>query len=138
VSRSGYSDDLEPLSLGRWRAQIASATRGKRGQQFFRELVAALDALPERKLTAYSLSDRTTGEVCALGALGKAKGADISALDTRDYDTLGELFNIAPQLAQEVMYNNDERHCATDEERWATVRDWAARQIIDPHQGGPK
>ena len=51
MSRAGYNDDIEdPLELGRWRAQVASATRGKRGQRLLRDLLAALDAMPEKRL----------------------------------------------------------------------------------------
>jgi hypothetical protein len=45
MSRSGYSDDLDPLALGRWRGRVASAMRGKRGQAFLREMLAAMDAM---------------------------------------------------------------------------------------------
>lgn len=51
MSRSGYSYDIEdPRELGRWRAQVASATRGKRGQRLLLDLLAALDAMPEKRL----------------------------------------------------------------------------------------
>lgn len=46
MSRSGYSDDIDNWDLIKWRGQVASAIRGKRGQLFLRELLAALDALP--------------------------------------------------------------------------------------------
>ncbi len=128
MSRSGYSEDLDPLDMGRWRAIIASATRGRRGQKFFRDLVAALDAMPEKKLTHGELE--AGGSVCALGALGRHRGVELSKLDTYDYDALGETFNITHQLAQEVMYENDERYCKTDDERWKYIREWAAEQII--------
>lgn len=131
MSRCGYSDDLYPLDLGRWRAQVASAIRGKRGQRFFADLVAALDALPVKRLVPNELE--TGGEVCALGALGKARGVDLSELDTEDYEELGAAFNIAHQLAQEVMYVNDEAgvgsRLESPEMRWRIVRDWAARQL---------
>lgn len=127
MGRHGYSSDLEPLSLGRWRAQIASATRGKRGQAFFRALIDALDAMPEKRLVADDLQ-KQDGSVCALGCLGKARGVDLRSVVTEDWDKLGELFDIAPQLAQEVMYINDEL-AHRDEDRWRIVRDWAAKQI---------
>ena len=38
MSRSGYSDDLDNWDLIRWRGQVSSAIRGKRGQGFLREL----------------------------------------------------------------------------------------------------
>lgn len=128
MSRSGYSDDCENVAM--WRGVIASASRGKRGQAFFRALVEALDAMPEKRLVEGDL-ETAEGAVCALGCLGKARGADLGNVDTYDYDQLGELFNIAPQLAQEVMFVNDETwRVTTPRERWAAVRTWAARQII--------
>ena len=41
MSRSGYCDDYgddDPLALGRYRAQVNSAIRGKRGQALLRRL----------------------------------------------------------------------------------------------------
>lgn len=55
MSRSGYSDDLDSWSMIRWRGAVTSATRGARGQAFFREMLAALDAMPEKKLIADDL-----------------------------------------------------------------------------------
>lgn len=108
MSRSGYSDDGDDvLALGRWRAQVHSAIRGKRGQLFLRDLISALDAMPEKELIANDLVDNS-GCVCALGALGKKRSVDLDTIDTHDYDTLGSVFDIAHQLAQEVMWENDE------------------------------
>lgn len=129
MSRCGYSDDLDTLDLGRWRGQVASAIRGKRGQKFFADLIAALDALPQRRLVKDEF-EAAEGEVCALGALGKARGVNLAELDTEDYEQLGGAFDIAHQLAQEVMYVNDE--CGwqpSPEERWVLVRAWAERQL---------
>lgn len=130
MSRSGYSDDLDPLDLGRWRGQVKSAIRGKRGQQFFRELIVALDAMPEKKLVRGDLEDES-GCVCALGALGKHRSVPLDLLDTYDYDQLGQTFDIAHQLAQEVMFENDEGtwQRETPEERWQRMRDWAAKHL---------
>ncbi len=131
MSRSGYVDDYNPL----WRGIIYSATRGKRGQRFFRELVTALDAMPEKRLVANELEDEETGAVCALGCLARAKGAPLDPDDTYDHEKLGKTFDIAEQLAQEVMYENDDgfhaypRREETPEERWTRVRAWAAKQI---------
>lgn len=62
MSRSGYTDDGDNVAM--WRGQVASATRGKRGQRFFRDLVAALDAMPEKRLIRDALE--ADGEVCAI------------------------------------------------------------------------
>lgn len=48
MSRSEYSENLDSWSLIRWRGQVVSAIRGKRGQAFLRELVDALEAMPEK------------------------------------------------------------------------------------------
>lgn len=126
MGRSGYSDDCENVAM--WRGQVASAIRGKRGQIFFRELVAGLDALPEKRLIRDEIE--ADGEVCALGAVAKKRGLAFDALDTEDFDGLGKAFDIAHQLAQEVMYENDEGHWKeTPEERWSRVRRWAVSQI---------
>jgi hypothetical protein len=125
--------------MGRWQAQLASASRGKRGQRFFRDLVAALDAMPQKQLIASEL-ETAEGAVCALGALGRHRGLDLKALDLgsddtdddgedSDWDKLTETFGIAQQLARQVMHVNDESWVASAEERWAKVRDWAVRQI---------
>ncbi len=129
MSRSGYSDDCENVAM--WRGVIASATRGKRGQRFFRELVTALDAMPVKALVTGELETKE-GAVCALGALGKHAGKDLASVDTCDHQTLGDTFDIAPQLAQEVMWENDEAgrfRRETPEQRWERVRGWAAEQI---------
>lgn len=127
MSRSGYSEDLDPLELGRWRGQVDSALRGKRGQAFLRDLIAALDALPDKKLVSGNLEKE--GSVCALGALARLKAVNVGELDTYDYDALGETFNIAHQLAQETMHINDEYYPRDDAARWERVRDWAVAQL---------
>lgn len=141
MSRHGYSDNCENLAM--WRGIIASATRGKRGQAFFRALVEALDAMPEKRLVEGKLQT-DDGSVCALGCLGKAKGIDLSSIDLEDTEPeplgaqLGTLFDIAPQLAQEVMFVNDEWYSKTPEDRWLKVRKWAAEQIrVEPSEVTP-
>jgi hypothetical protein len=137
MSRHGYSDSLDDLELGRWRGVVASAARGRRGQRFFRDLIEALDALPEKRLVRNELETQD-GAVCALGALGKARGVDLSTLDTTDWGELGATFDIAHQLAQEVMFNNDEPGYNTPEERWLAIREWAVRSLRDPEERAAK
>lgn len=126
MSRSGYSDDysMENWSHIRWRGQVASAIRGKRGQAFLRELIDTLDAMPEKKLIANHLQD---GEnVCAIGSVGKRRGVDMTALDPHDYDTIAGTFGIAHQLVQEIEWMNDEAFYGhTPEARWKFMRNWA-------------
>jgi len=130
MSRSGYSDDCENWELIKYRGMVASACRGKRGQAFFKELLAALDSMSEKKLIAEELE--VEGQVCALGALGKSKGLDMTKFDPYDSDTVAKTFNIADCLAREVAYENDNgswsRH-HTPEQRWQRMRDWVINNI---------
>lgn len=133
MSRSGYSDDydLENWDLIRWRGQVASAIRGKRGQAFLRELVAALDAMPEKRLIANELE--SFGNVCAIGSVGMQRGVDMTKLDPDDYDRIAATFGIAPQLVQEIEWMNDEAYFGeTPEGRWKFMRDWAVRKLKTP------
>lgn len=136
MSRSGYSEDCDDQWAAiMWQGAVASATRGKRGQAFLRDLIAALDALPEKRLIKDSLQE-PTGEVCALGALGKARGVDMAPIDPDDSDTVAGVFNIASALSREVVWINDEMgsHKETPEERFARVRRWAESQLAKPAQ----
>ena len=135
MSRSGYSDECDDnWGIIRWRGVIASATRGKRGQTFFRDLLAALDAMPAKRLIVNDLiREDSTGfeDVCALGALGKARGIDLNELDPEDPDHVASYFDIATPLAREVVHENDEGgwYPETPEARWMRIRTWVASQI---------
>ncbi len=109
MSRSGLVDgcDLDPLEYGRWRAQVASTIRGKRGQSTLKEILAALDAMPVKELAANSLVS-PEGQYCTLGALGAARSMDMSDIDPDDRESVASAFNITEQLAAEIMYLNDE------------------------------
>lgn len=129
MSRSGYSEDCDDtLMYGRWRGVVASATRGKRGQLFFRDLVSALEEMPEKRLITDELIKE--GEVCALGALGKKRGLKMDSIDPEDYEVVAENFDIAAPLAQEVVYENDESEInETPEERWTRMHKWAKSNL---------
>jgi hypothetical protein len=131
MSRSGYSEDCDNLwSLIRWRGAVASAIRGKRGQAFLREMLAALDAMPEKRLIAEELEVR--GEVCALGAVGKARRLDMSKIDPENRMQVSVAFGIPEALAAEIMYENDDYpgyYEKTPEQRFQGVRAWVALQL---------
>jgi hypothetical protein len=136
MSRSGYSDDCDNWDLIRWRGAVASAIRGKRGQSFLKEMLTALDALPEKRLIAEELEK--DGEVCALGVIGRARGIDMSQLDPEDYGAVSIAFGIPRALAQEIMFVNDDYLWwkeATPEKRFATVRKWVEKKLITAEQG---
>lgn len=114
MSRSGYSDDNEGVNL--WRGAVNSAIHGKRGQALLRDLLTALDAMPEKRLVAGKLE--ADGEFCALGVVGQARGMNLAIIDTSDVESLGPRFNIAEALAREIMWVNDDRVSDT---RWIEV-----------------
>ncbi len=131
MSRSGYSDDYDNWQLIRWRGQVASTIRGKRGQAFLREMLAALDALPTKRLIASELE--LEGDVCALGSVGKVRGLDMSKIDIDDPYTVAGKFGLTHPLAAEIMWVNDEggAHSETPEQRYTRVRKWIEAELIE-------
>lgn len=125
MSRSGYMDDVDQWDLIRWRGQVASAIRGKRGQAFLLEMWRAMQALPAHKLTRDEFVNEYDGTVCALGSVGKARGLDMSNIDIEDYEAIAAAFGIPHQLAQEIMFMNDEAWWRiSPEERFAKIKEW--------------
>lgn len=134
MGRSGYvedGDDDYPLAL--WRGAVERAIHGQRGQAFLREMAAALDAMPVKELHADVLVE---GEkMCAIGTVAAARGIDVSKVDPFDRDEVGKVFGIAPSLASEIAYENDDdfarRKNETPAERWTRMRAWVDAQIDD-------
>lgn len=116
MSRSGYTDDCEGTELAMWRGAVASAIRGKRGQALLRETLTALDAMPIKELIAHELVQE--GEFCTLGVVGHARGIDMTTIDPEDRDAVAQVFGIAPALAAEIVYLNDE---AFDDHKWVHI-----------------
>ena len=128
MSRSGYSEDCDGWQLIRWRGAVASAIRGKHGQEFLKEMLAALDALPEKKLITEELE--ADGAVCALGSVGKARGIDMADVDPYDRETVAATFKIPHALACEIMWENDEGpYEEAPEARFVRVRKWVEGKI---------
>jgi hypothetical protein len=131
MSRSGYTDDIDDQGgqweLIKWRGQVASAIRGKRGQALLTEMLEALDAIPSKRLIEGELE--SGGEVCALGSVGLKRGLDMSGLDPDDYVQLADTFGVAYQIVQEIEYVNDKWDDETPEARWQRVRDWVVGKI---------
>lgn len=131
MSRSGYCDDYDgEWALIRWRGAVASAIRGKHGQAFLREMLAALDALPAPRLIKDDL-ENDRGGVCAIGAVGRARGTPMAELDPEDSIAIGKAFGIARALAAEIEFINDEASAweESDETRFIRVRQWILAQI---------
>ena len=135
MSRSGYNDcdDGDGAEWGQvmWRGAVASAMRGKRGQAFLREMVEALDAMPEKRLLAHVIKEECG--VCAIGSVGVRRGLDMTKLDPEDPRPIAEAFGIAASLVQEIEWLNDE--CGwiheTPEARWQRMRIWVESAIVE-------
>jgi hypothetical protein len=158
MSRSGYHDDDgdDTWGLIRWRGAVASALRGSRGQAFLRELVTALDAMPEKRLASESLVT-ADGEFCTLGVVGSARGVELKVLDPEDWTAVAKAFGLSEAMVREIVFENDEyingwewvwveicgpmrryeqhkrsiRIPITNaaERRWKHMRDWAQENI---------
>lgn len=134
MSRSGYGEygDADEWAAIRWAGAVKKALRGKRGQAFLREMLAAMDALPEKRLIKGALSE-DSGAVCAIGSVGAKRGVDMSPLDPQDYDKVAAVFDIAPALVREITFVNDDdfgyEEGQSDEDRFNRVRQWVIRKI---------
>ena len=139
MSRSGYTEDIDDYwPYIKWRGQVTSALRGKRGQRFLRDLITALDAMPEKKLVAGTLSNESG--CCAMGAVARYRGVSVDDLTPDDEDDdgvteeAGRRLDIAGQLAREVAFINDEGVFDAPEQRWSRVRKWAVLNLQEGSQ----
>ncbi len=129
MSRAGYSEDIDNWAVIRWRGAVAAAIRGKRGQAFLREMLKALDTQANGILIANEL-ETDDGAVCAIGAVGKARGVDMTQLDPYEGDEIAYEFGIAEALAREIVYENDEgRWSETPRARFERMRGWIISKI---------
>jgi hypothetical protein len=147
MSRAGYSDDCQGRELNMWRGAVNAAIKGKRGQAFMREVLATLDAMPEKRLAANSLQESASGAFCTLGAVGAARGIDLKPLEEQERGTVADAFGIAEALAAEIMHENDDG-CGDsywlggggyygpkppvttiEEKRWKAMRAWVVSHI---------
>jgi len=133
MNRANYSDDggCDGWQLIMWRGAVASAIRGKRGQAFLREMLSVLDAMPVKRLIPEQLIEG--GEVCALGAVGRARGVPLlDKIVPEDYERLARVFGISQALVREIEYENDGGDYdfeVTPEQRWDRVRRWVEENI---------
>lgn len=130
MSRSNYDDDCDNWELIRWRGAVTAALQGRRGQAFLRELVSTLDAMTHKRLIADKL-ELVDGDVCALGAVGRARLLRMDDLDEQDVESVAARFGLAEALVRELTFINDEDYYAqsSPESRWRVVRDWALANI---------
>lgn len=136
MSRSRYSDDIDDnWAVIRWRGAVNAAVNGKRGQALLQEMAHALDAMPVKRLV-YGKFINCTGEVCALGAVAKARSMDVSDIDTDDPDLcekVAKKFDVAEALVAEIMSENDDIYWNEEpEKRWKRMRAWVAENLVKP------
>ena len=108
------------------------AAEGKKGQAVLRELRDALRALPHKRLIAGDWLDVETGDVCALGALAKARGVAASEMPDEYEDgaeAARDLLGIVYPLAFTIIEANDEAR-VTPEQRYELVLEWVERRIM--------
>jgi len=74
MSRIPEGDGDEYQLYGLQQANTSRQLRGKKGQVFLRELLAALEALPEKKLIEGAVA--RGGHVCSLGAVALKRRVD--------------------------------------------------------------
>lgn len=65
-------------------------------------------------------------------AVGAKRGIDMTGLDPEDADAVAAKFDIAPQLAREIVYMNDEGNLYAEDPstRWRRMRQWLAEQVV--------
>jgi hypothetical protein len=105
------------------RGAIASAIRGKRGQAFLKEMLEAMDALPEKKLIAYEFIN-CYGQVCALGSVMIRRHGFGTFKETA-----ASYLGISRALVEEIIHINNSCKDESDEDRFVRVRRWTNRNI---------
>ena len=127
MTRSGYTDDCEYLDL--YRSTVSRAMNGKRGQSFLREMVAAMDAIPEKVLITEALVDEN-GDCCAIGSVCLARGMETGSIEYDCAESVGKAMGISQSMAAEISYMNDEWSPGeSPERRWKRMRSWVQHEI---------
>jgi len=114
-----------------YRGAVASAINGRRGQEFLKVMLAALEEMPDKRLTQASLKDED-GEFCALGVVGNKYGLDLDRLDSEEPEQVAKAFGIAPAMAKEIVFENDDDFgyfVETPEKRWRRMVSWVRSNI---------
>lgn len=140
MSRTGWyeMDDRDQdaiLRMGRARGQIASATRGRRGQAFLRLALKALDNMEDKRLAAHTFGVGDGGCMCLMTSIATetGRGSVLTDVDLEDGETVCELmaakFDVADVLVKDLVWDNEEIPTQDPAERWRCMRERIARTI---------
>ena len=115
-------------------ANVRRSLKGRKGQAALRELEAALLALPVKRLIDGAVEH--DGDVCAIGALARAKGVDVEPEDEwsdpedTDMVPIGEECGMPRLVAWEVVCQNDlHMEWLTPEQRYDSMLRWVRKQL---------
>lgn len=137
MSRVLYNEDNIWAGI-RWAGAAKKAIYGKKGQALLRELEAALLALPEPKLIDDEFAT-SEGDVCALGALAKARGFDANDMVYWEVEpeTAQAKLGMTFTLAWEIISQNDDgpfpgygAYRWTPEQRYQHVLRWVRQHLV--------
>ena len=137
--------DLWMLDYGRWTRNMKVAPGSKNGQRYLRELKAALEAMPLRRLLRGELAGYAPGNeelVCALGAFAMYKGTSFNDLDAYQGADgsieLAQAHGMTQTLAYMVGIENDRTRWdvaarslrpESPEQTWQRMYDWTCSLI---------
>ena len=142
MSRSGYNDcgcdsPEEQWAQIRWRGAVTSAIRGRKGQAFLKRALVALDSMKTKELASHTFE--SDGSYCLLGAVAKHEGVDLAPINDNydeeygDYGESAEMLasdlGIAPAMAREIVWENDEGCTFSNRSRYEQMRKWVVVNI---------
>lgn len=140
MSRSGFHEmddfDVESiLATGRTQGRIASASRGRRGQHFFKSALKALDRMQDKRLAGFTFGVSDQGCMCLMSSLATETGraSVMTGLNRGDdeaiRDRMASAFDVAPVLISDLVFVNDECAPRDPAKRWAYMRNVIAARI---------
>lgn len=126
MSRITYNEEEDyPGQFELWQANVERSLGGRAGQQALRELLAALDALPEKRLIEGHLVKN--GEVCTIGALIVEK----KSIGRQREEVLAEFDAMLAGLAS-CLCSHDRSTHATGTGACSACARWVADQVDLP------
>lgn len=134
MGRSGYVEDWDCDSnfIFLTDSILERSCKGKRGREFLETVAREMDAMPKKVLIAGELIDEA-GDCCTMGVACKARSLDVTKIDYTNADDVAKALNIAPTLAREVAFQNDDdfnyKSSETPEQRWVRMRKWVDEKL---------